>query len=165
MKRTLFVTIASLTLACSAFAQTTTIQPRRPGRGQQSRATVLKDTLGLTDSQVTAVRSLVQGSSPQFQTIRADIKQKRQAYNAILAAPSANPVDVGNAALALRASESNLKTAEESLVTQVKTQLTGDQQQKLDGILSTNRSRALSLMGVGARPGGPVRAGRGSRAQ
>jgi Spy/CpxP family protein refolding chaperone len=163
MKRMLFVTIASLTLVCSAFAQTTTIQPRRPGRGQrQSR---LQDTLGLTDSQVTAVRSLVQGSSPQFQTIQADIKQKRQTYNAILASPSANPVDVGNAALALRASESNLRTAEDSLVAQVKTQLTGDQQQKLDGILSTNRSRAFSLLGMGARPGGPVRAGRGSRAQ
>jgi Spy/CpxP family protein refolding chaperone len=142
MKRMLFVTIASLTLVCTCFAQTTTIQPPRPGRGQrQNRMTVLKDALGLTDAQVTAVKSLVQGSSPQlFQTIRADIKQKRQTYNAALGSPSANPLDVGNAALALRTSESNLKTAEETLLNQVKTQLTGDQQQKLDGILSTNRS-------------------------
>lgn len=83
----------------------------------------------------------------------------------MLGSPSANPLDVGNAALALRTSESNLKTAEDTLLNQVKTQLTGDQQQKLDGILSTNRSRALSLLGMGARAGGPVRVTRGTREQ
>lgn len=71
MRWMLLVTIASLTLVCSAFTQTTTIQ-RRPGRGQARNGPAsLKESLGLTDAQVTTIKSLVKGSSPSSRRLES----------------------------------------------------------------------------------------------
>ena len=155
MKRIVYATFISLLLAAGLAAQNAPAGPPRFGRGQgPGRASGLKNALGLTDAQVTAIQALIQADQSQLQTLRTDINQKRQALNSQLAAASPTAVDVGNAAIALRASENKLKAERTSLLNQIKQQLTGDQQQKLDAILAANGGRGLRLPGLGFGRGG-----------
>ena len=163
MKRLLLVMVVTLMFAGGTFAQTPSNPPQRIGRGQrQNPGTALKNALGLTDAQVSAITTLVQNSRTQFQTIQSDIRQKRQALDSLLSAASPSPVDVGNAAIALRAAQNAQKTAETALINQIKQQLTGDQQQKLDAIIAANGGRGL-IPGLRLDPGGPGPQGRGAR--
>jgi hypothetical protein len=77
----------------------------------------------------------------------------------LLNVASPAPADVGNAAIALHASEAKMKAEHDALIAQVKQQLTGEQQQKLDALLAVNGGRGWfpGLRG----PGGPPRGGRG----
>jgi Spy/CpxP family protein refolding chaperone len=151
MKRTLLAVTATLMLAGTLFAQT----------GQrQNPLTGLKNALGLTDAQVTAIQNLEQTERSRVQTLMTDVRQKRQALDALLNTASPNPTDVGNAAIALHAAEARLTPERDNFVTQLKTLLTGDQQQKLDTLLTANGGR-LPLPGFGG-PGGGFR-GRGGR--
>jgi Spy/CpxP family protein refolding chaperone len=162
MKRIFFATFMTLLLAGSLLAQTTPSGPPRGGRGQRRDPTTgLKNALGLTDAQVTAITAIVQGAKSQLQTIEADIKQKHQALNSLLGAASPTAVDVGNAAIALHASENNLKAERAVIINQIKQQLTGEQQQKLDAILTMRGGQGLPFLGLG----GPGPRGRGSRQQ
>src|SRR6185369_5081407 len=109
MKRVLIATFTTLLFVGGLFAQTAPSGPPR-GRFQRRNPTnALKNALGLTDAQVAAITAIVQGAQTQLQTLEADIKQKRQTFNSLLGAASPSAVDVGNAAIALRASEDKLK--------------------------------------------------------
>jgi hypothetical protein len=78
-----------------------------------------------------------------METVRNEIQQKRTNLDTLLSAASPSPVDVGNAAIALHASEAKIKAARDSLISQIKQQLTADQQQKLDTLLAANGGRGL----------------------
>ena len=165
MRRILIATFTTLLFVGGLFAQTAPSGPPQGGRFQRRNpANRLKNALGLTDAQVTAITAIVQGAQSQLQTLEADIKQKRQTFNSLLGAASHNAVDVGNAAIALRASEDKLKAQQTAIINQIKQQLTGDQQQKLDAILAANGGRGLPFRGL-LGPGGPGPRGRGSRKQ
>ena len=165
MKRVLVATFTTLLFVGGLFAQTAPSGPPR-GRFQRRNPTnALKNALGLTDAQVAAITAIVQGAQTQLQTLEADIKQKRQTFNSLLGAASPSAVDVGNAAIALRAAEDKLKAQETAIINQIKQQLTGEQQQKLDAILTANGGRGLPFRGLGLRPNGPGPRGRGSRQQ
>jgi len=158
MKRIFFATFMTLLLAGGLLAQTTPSGPPRGGRGQRQN---LKNALGLTDAQVAAITSIVQGAQTQLQTLRADIKQKRQTLNSLLGAASPSAVDIGNAELALRTAENNLKAERTAIINQIKQQLTGEQQQKLDAILAMRGGRGLPFLGLS----GPGPRGHGSKQQ
>jgi Spy/CpxP family protein refolding chaperone len=159
MKRTLLTVAATLTLAATLVAQ------RGPGAGfnggqRPDPAAGLKNALGLTDAQVTAIQALEQTERTRMQGIMTDIRSKRQALDALLNAASPNPNDVGNAAIALHAAESKMSGERDYFISQLKTLLTGDQQQKLDTLLAANGGRGLPFPGLG---GFGFRGPRGSR--
>jgi Spy/CpxP family protein refolding chaperone len=162
MKRMLLTAAVTLIMTTALIAQRSPGRPARPG-GDPAGA--LKDALGLTDAQVTAITSLVQAERPRMEAIRTEINQKRQALDALLSAATPVPVDVGNAAIALHASESKMKTQQDYLISQIKQQLTGDQQQKLDTLIAANGGRGLIPGLVGPGLDGPGPRGRGRRLQ
>ena len=147
MKRILLTFALALTLTTGLMAQ------RRGGPGGQrpDPTTALKDSLGLTDAQVDAIKSLIQAGQTKVQTIMTEIQQKRQALDALLNTASPSAVDVGNAAIALHASEAKIQGERAALINQIKQQLTGDQQQKLDSLLASNGGRGFPFLGVGGR--------------
>ncbi len=157
MKRTLFSVAATVILTATVFAQGPA--GPRPGRGNPFGG--LKNALGLTDAQVTAIDNLAQNEGTRLQAIRTDIQQKRQLLNTLLNAASPNPTDVGNAAIALHAAEGKTAAERDYFLSQLKTLLTGDQQQKLDTLLAANGGRFLPFPGLG----GPGFRGRGGRPQ
>jgi len=147
MKRLLIVTVTIVLGAGLTFGQ------RGGPRGGHPQAG-LKNALDLTDAQVTAITALMQNESSSTEAIRQEIRQKRTNLDALLNAASPSPVDVGNAAIALHASEAKIKVARDSLINQIKQQLTADQQQKLDTLLAANGGRGLfPFPGLG--PEGP----------
>jgi hypothetical protein len=144
MKRILCVTVTMLTLSVVAFAQ----------RGNPANG--LKNALGLMDSQVAAIKTIIQNGQPTLQADRSAIKQNRQLYDSLLNTASPVAQDIGNAAITLHASEAKLKADETALMNQVKQQLTTDQLQKLDTIQTAGGGRGLNLLDLGRfdRPNG-----------
>lgn len=148
MKRILGVTVTMLTLSVVAFAQ----------RGGPRNG--LKNALGLMDTQVAAIQTIIQNGQPTLEADRAAIKQDRQLLDSLLRASSPVSQDVGNAAITLHAAEAKLKVDETALLNQVKQQLTTEQLQKLDTIETAGGGRGLNLLELGRqdrRNGGPRR--------
>src|SRR4051812_39464864 len=104
MKRTLLAIAATVLITATVFAQGFPAGPRQGGP-RSNPLTGLKNALGLTDAQVQAIQTLAQTEKTRVQGLMTDIQQKRQALNSLLNATSPNPTDVGNAAIALNASE------------------------------------------------------------
>jgi Spy/CpxP family protein refolding chaperone len=159
MKRTLLAVAATLMVTAILFAQGP--PAGSPGGQRPNPLNGLKNALGLTDAQVQAITSLAQTEKSRVQAIMADIQQKRQALNTLLNASSPNPNDVGNAAIALNVSEKKLSPERDYFIAQLNTLLTGDQQQKLDTLLTAGGGRLLPFPGLGGPgfrgPGGPHR--------
>src|SRR5689334_523260 len=132
MKRTLLAVVVTVILAGTLAAQA----PGGPRSGRPNPFAGLKNALGLTDAQVTAVNNLAQNEKTRVQSIMTDIQQKRQTLNTLLNAASPNPTDVGNAAITLHAAEAKLAPERDYFISQLKTLLTGEQQQKLDTLLA-----------------------------
>ena len=151
MKRTLITMAVTLMLTATLFAQRGPASPS--DRGPRNPGAALKNALGLTDAQVTAIQTLAETEKTRVQAIMTDTRQKRQAFEALLNAASPNPTDVGNAAIALHAAQSKLPGERDYYLSELKKLLTGDQQQKLDTILAANGGRGLPIPGLG--PGGP----------
>jgi Spy/CpxP family protein refolding chaperone len=159
MKRTLLAVAATLMIAATIFAQGAPAGPPQAGQ-RPNPLSGLKNALGLTDAQVQAITSLAQTEKTRVQAIMSDVRLKRQALNGLLNAASPNPTDVGNAAIALNAAEKNLPPERDYFISQLKTLLTGDQQQKLDTLLAANGGRFLPIPGLGGPgffPGGGSR--------
>src|SRR5215471_4887168 len=142
MTKILGVTATILTLSVVAFAQ------------RRDPANRLKDALGLMDTQVAAIKTIIQNGQPTLQADRAAIKQDRQLFDSLVNATSPVAQDVGNAAITLHAAEAKLKEHETALLTQVKQQLTTEQLQKLETIQTAGGGRELNLLELG-RPGRP----------
>jgi Spy/CpxP family protein refolding chaperone len=150
MKRLLIVTILMVSAVGLTFGQ-------RGGPRGENGLMSLKNALDLTDAQVTAITALMQNERSAIQSIRSDVQQKRTNLNALLNSGSPAPVDVGNAAIALHASEARIKAEHDSLLSQIKQQLTADQQQKLDTLMAANGGRGVLPGFFGPRFGGPQR--------
>jgi Spy/CpxP family protein refolding chaperone len=151
MKKLLVGTVLTLALTTGAFAQRGVRTPgSRPG-GPAPFAN-LKNALNLTDAQVSAIQSSAQAAQQQSKSINTDLRTRRQALEALLSAGSANPSDVGNAALAVRASENQLKVVQSNLMTSIRNTLTSDQQQTFDSMLKAGlRIPGIGFPGMGPR--------------
>ena len=165
MKRIMTALLAAVTLASLTFAQNPPFggppTGNRPGAGtapQRGQAldplAGLKTALNLTDAQVSAIQALIQTRRTRAEAIFAEIQQKRQTLDTLLNATSPNAAEVGNAAIALRASERKLAAERDWFISELKKLLTGDQQTKLDTLLAANPG---FLGGGGPGPRGPRR--------
>ena len=159
MKRTLFAAVMTMMLSAALFAQGGRGGPR--GGGPLAS---LKNGLGLTDAQVTAITTVIQTEQTRMQAIRTEINQKRQALNTLLSAATPDPTTVGNAAISAHTSEAKIKAEDIYLISQIKQQLTGDQQQKLDTLIAANGG-GLPIPGFGGGRGGPAGPGPQIRSQ
>ncbi len=148
MRRTLLTVAAILMLSATLLAQRGPGGPRAGGQRPNPGA-ALKNALGLTDAQVTAIQTLSQTEKTRVQAIMTDIQQKRQTLDALLNLASPNPADVGNAAIALHAARSKLSPERDYFISELKKLLTGEQQQKLDTLLAANGGRGLPIPGLG----------------
>lgn len=137
MKRILGVTVVMMALSVGAFAQ----------RGNPGNR--LRNALGLTDTQVAGIQTIVQNGQPTLQADQATIKQARQTFNTLVSSASPVAQDVGNAAIALHNAEAKLKADEMSLTAQIKQQLRTDQLEKLDTIQAAGGGRDVSLLELG----------------
>jgi Spy/CpxP family protein refolding chaperone len=157
MKRTLLTLAATVAMGVTLWAQGAPDgAPQGPRGNPFSR---LKNALGLNDAQVQAITNVAQSEKASMQKIMTDIQQKRQALNALLNSASPNANDVGNAAIALHAAEGKIGPERTYFINQIKAQLTGEQQQKLDTLLAANGGRFLPFPGLG----GPGLGGPGGR--
>jgi len=147
-KWVLLTTVFLATLSGAVLAQA----PRGPG-GTLDPLAGLKNALNLTDAQVTTITALLQAEQPRLQAIHTEIEAKRQAVDGLLSVDSPVAVDVGNAVIALHISEAKIKAEADSLLSQIKQQLTSDQQEKLDTLLAANGGRGLPIPGLGIGPG------------
>jgi len=156
MKRTLEVLAVTLILTAVAFAQ-------RGGPNPANAVNALKEALNLSDAQLETINALNQTRRERAQAIFNDIEQKRQILNNLLDAASTDVTAVGNAAIALRASENRLKAEQTWHLAELKKLLTGEQQTKLDELIAS-RSAFLGPLGLGGRGAfGPGPRGRGPR--
>jgi len=159
MKRILFAALLTATLTTGLTAQ----RARGPGGAPLEAASRLKEALGLTDAQVEAIKGIVQAAQPRFESIRTEIQQRRQTLDTLLNAAAPSPMEVGNAAIALHATEAKVQAERNAVISQIKQQLTGEQQQKLDTLLAAGRGLPIPGLGGPGGPGGP--GGRGGRGQ
>ena len=111
----------------------------------------------MTDAQIAAITTLTQTRQTRAQAIFTEIGQKRQALDALFNVTPPNPTDVGNAAIALHASEKKLAGEKDWFLTELKKLLTGEQQQTLDNLLAANARPSgpsiLPLLGLGGQRG------------
>ncbi len=121
--------------------------------------TALKNALGLTDAQVTAIQALITTRQDRAKTIMADVQAKQQALGTLLNATPQDPTAIGNAMIALRASEKQMAAERDWFISELKKLLTADQQATLDKLIAAG----TPLPGLGGPGFGGPRGGRGLR--
>jgi Spy/CpxP family protein refolding chaperone len=174
MKRFLLVTlilsVAAVALAQRAPGQRTPAPGGAPAgefqrgeRGQRGNGlAALKNSLNLTDGQVSAIEALMKTRQERSQVIFDELRTKQQTVDSLLNATSADPAAIGNAMLAVKASQRKLDAERDWFITELKKQLTGDQQATLDSLIAAG-TPIPGLGGPGGRGGPGPRGARGPR--
>jgi len=108
---------------------------------QPNHLAVLAKALNLSDAQVTSIRDTIKSQRPELKTMGQDVKAKRQYLKAAASAANPNPTAVGNAFLALRASQASLKAGRQKLQASIRSVLTPDQQKSMDALKVVARAR------------------------
>ena len=91
----------------------------------------LQQKLNLTEAQMQGIRALQETRRTEMASLRQDLKPKRQALRQLLQESNPNPMDVGNATLALQGSRAKVRDINRNFISGVKALLTPDQLQKL----------------------------------
>src|SRR5207244_10090534 len=124
-RRTLLTVAATLMLSATLLAQRGPDRPRAGGQRPNPGA-ALKNALGLTDAQVTAIQTLSQTETTRVQAIMTDIQQKRATLDALLNLASPNSADVANAAITLHTPRGKLCLERDYLSGERKKLVTGE---------------------------------------
>jgi len=163
MKKVLMTVLIVLTMTTVALTQQRRGGPPPQGERQDPNE-ALKAALGLTDAQVSAVQSLMQTRQSRAQAIQSKIDQKRQAFETAINLASPNPSDVGNAAIALRATAKRMAGEREWFLTEFKRLLTTNQVQTLESLIAAGAPLpGLGGPGMFGPRGGGMRRGPGGR--
>jgi Spy/CpxP family protein refolding chaperone len=113
---------------------------------------VLKDVLGLTDDQVTALKGLLDTRRQNAEALHPQLADAEKALSDALAATSPDPTHVGTLLLAVQAVRTKLDKVDEAFRTSFTALLTSDQQQKVAAILNLQKSlqagQALRQLGL-----------------
>jgi len=154
MRRLFIALISALALTGVSLGQIGVTPGPPPGMGRKmDPITSLKNALDLTDAQVSAIQALIQAQRQSAESIMADMKQKRLTLESLLNATSPNPTDVGNAAIAVHNAEKQLQALHQSLLADIRKQLTIDQQNTLDALIKAG-AMLPGLGGFGPMPRG-----------
>jgi len=176
-RRTILSTTLLIALTIPCFAQragrgfniaTGDVQAVQPQNPRDPTAAVQK-ALNLTASQVESLKALLQARMQAAQDVVTEIQEKRTAFESISSQSNPSPADLGNALLALRASQNKLQAIETKFQSDFTDLLTTDQKKLVDDAkaaaailpalgaigLVDGRPRAIGLRGAG--PFGPGR--------
>src|SRR5437867_1492786 len=159
--RTIILMIVLVALAIPSFAQrrgrgfggaigdVQAVQPQNP---RDPTAGVQK-ALNLTASQVESLKALLQARIQSVQDLSPEIRDKRAAFESLSSQSNPNPTDLGNALLALRASESKLQAINTKFQADFENLLTADQKQSVE---NAKAAAAIlpALAGIRALGGG-----------
>ena len=113
----------------------------------------VQKALNLTASQVESLKALLQARIQSAQDIVTEIRDKRAALES-LSQSNASATDLGNALLALRASEAKLQAINTKFQTDFTNLLTADQKQAVENAKAA-ASILPALAAIGAVDGGP----------
>jgi len=140
---TVIALMGMCTMASFAQGQAGNLSHRGANAGSQqhNRLAVLTKALNLSNAQVTSIRSAVEAQRPALKAMFQDVKGKREALKAVATASNPNPTTVGNAFLALRTSEANLKAGRQKLQASIRNILTPDQQKSMDALKVVAQAR------------------------
>lgn len=130
---------------------------RGHGRGFGPGGPEMAERLGLSDEQKEQMKALRERHREALKPLFEAAREAHQAYEKALDAENADPAQVGQAALAMKAARAKLEAAHEGMFEEVKAILTPEQVEKL----GEGRKRGL---GPGGRHGGPRRGPRGGDA-
>lgn len=160
----LLLTLLLLTLllaSCAMFAQTTgTTAGATP---PQPTFDAVKAYLGLTDSQVTALRQLRQTEADAQQATTEQIRQKQQAMQQLVQQGSTDTTAIASLMQEIQALQKQLEAVHTQYIASAVGLLTTDQQMKLQVLVAAaqlfgtvNQAAALNLLQapVGGGPGG-----------
>ncbi len=144
MKKLLIVIfLAAVVLAAPAFAQ---VGPPPPGPGPQGGAqagtppdTVLKDVLGLTDTQLTTLKTLADTRRQAAEAIVPQLADAQKALADALQAASPDPAQLGVLLLNVKGLHTQLDQINQTFRTAFTNLLNGSQQQQVGQILSLEK--------------------------
>jgi len=126
-----------------------------PGGGQQAGSppeTVLKDVLGLSDDQVTALKAALDTRKQAADTLMPQLRDVEKALSDALKAASPDAAQLGTLLLNVQAIRAQFDQANEAFKAAVTKLLTAAQQQKVTDILTLQKSlqagQALQQLGV-----------------
>jgi len=126
-----------------------------PGGGPQAGPppeTVLKDVLGLSDDQITALKAALDTRRQAADTLIPQLRDAEKALADALKATSPDPTQLGTLLLNVQAIRTQLDQANETFKSAVTKLLAAAQQQKVTDILTLQKSlqagQALQQLGV-----------------
>lgn len=169
--------LAPLFTLAIAFAQPPAGGPNGPGGPGAPRVSALQSYLGLTDTQVTAIRQAQRQAREAQRPLFEKMRTKHQELRTLLAAPNSDAAAIGTLTKELEALRSQLKQGGEGIHAAAVNLLSPDQRTKLQALEAAANLRreigeahALHLLtppeggheaGMGAGPGHGPRMGRG----
>ena len=124
----IILSIATVFAGAAAFAQGFRGRPAFGGRLNLDR---IQQRLNLTDVQVNGIRALQENRQKEMESLRGELRQKRQTLRQLVQQSNPNPTDVGNATLALKEVRDRTRDVNQRFISGVKGLLTPDQLQKL----------------------------------
>jgi len=96
----------------------------------------VKKALKLTDTQVTAVKALLNLKDNDTKTAFEELRQKLEAFQTVRSQQNPSAVEIGNAYLAVRNAEDRLKAIQDKFQTDFQALLTQDQRTTLTSLKS-----------------------------
>jgi Spy/CpxP family protein refolding chaperone len=103
----------------------------RRGGSPAQRLERLQQKLNLNETQMNGIRALDETRRKERESLRGELKQKRQGLRQLMQQTNPNPTDVGNATLALKEERERAREINQRFMSGVKELLTPDQLQKL----------------------------------
>jgi Spy/CpxP family protein refolding chaperone len=96
-------------------------------------------TVGLTDDQKTKIRTILASKKDGVQALALKTRTDARALRDLAATPNPNTAAIGAAFLKVKADREAVRGTAESVLGEIKTVLTSEQQTKLDGYLAAQR--------------------------
>ncbi len=124
-----------------------------PMANSESAVSAIQSALRLTEAQTNALRTLLNMRAESTRSLFQDLQQKHQNLQAVLSQENPTAIDIGNAHLAVKAAERQLRTGNERFQTDFTALLSAEQRQSLESIRNAaaqiDALRQLGLANLG----------------
>ena len=130
-RRTIIILSLIVALAGTAAAAQGLRRKAGPLGEPGQRIERLQQKLNLNEIQINALRALEENRRKELESLRVELRQKREALRSLIEQRNPNPTDVGNATLALRETRQRARDINERFLAGVRGLLGPDQQQRL----------------------------------
>lgn len=94
----------------------------------------IQKALNLTPDQVSSLKSLTESRRANWEALAQEARQRANALREFQQQPNPNPTDLGNAMLAMRATQEKIRAARDEFMAMFRNLLTTNQRDILDGM-------------------------------